>query len=329
MSTPEHFQRIDGRVDLQRLGECTLAVVGVGAVGSQIAEQAARSGVGNLLLVDGDTLEAPNVARHVLGADAIGENKAAAVAARLAAAIPSLHVAYVPRYITDDVPDEDMRELLASADLVVVATDDRNVQRRIGRVALEADLPAVFPGVDADGARGEVFVALGPHTPCFDCWDLFRTADTPLRAVTALNIDTYATVDVAVRVVLGVLDPRSQFADLMRGTADDPRPRTIFFVAGPGREAGIFSTGRSIRRGVPDFRPNCPVCSRFRPVPARAGRPDPPFPTRQPITTGSARWWLLAPLALFILGLAVPSGLVWALAAIAGTGAIAMAVRGQ
>jgi molybdopterin/thiamine biosynthesis adenylyltransferase len=322
MSTPEHFQRIDGRVHVQRLAACRVALIGVGAVGSRIADELARSGVGSLLLVDGDTLEAANLARHVLGADSVGDNKAHGLAERLAATIPSLQVAYLARHVTDRVPDAAIRGLLATADAVVVATDDRRVQRRIGRIALGADLPAVFPGVDVTAGRGEVFVALGAHTPCFSCFDEFRAPEAPLRAPIALNIDIYATVDIAVRVVLGVLDPLSQFADLMRGTAEDPRPRTIFLVSGPGRGTGLFSEGRSIRRGIPDFRPGCPACAPVRPATPRpsAVRPAPPPDLWTSAT--STRWLLAVPMALFTLGLLVPSGVVWALAALSGIGAV-------
>ncbi|MBI6710692.1 ThiF family adenylyltransferase [Pseudomonas syringae] len=71
-------------------------VLGCGSLGAPLAELLARAGIGELHLVDMELLEASNCSRHVLGADAIGQGKADALAKRLRLSVPGLSVTGLP-----------------------------------------------------------------------------------------------------------------------------------------------------------------------------------------------------------------------------------------
>ena len=73
-----------------------VAVVGCGSLGGPVAEHLARVGVGNLLLIDPDHVRWPNVSRHVLGAQAVSQNKADALAKRIRSEFPHLGEISVP-----------------------------------------------------------------------------------------------------------------------------------------------------------------------------------------------------------------------------------------
>jgi molybdopterin/thiamine biosynthesis adenylyltransferase len=338
----DYFKRIEGRVNLELMQRSRAVVFGLGSVGSRVSEQLARSAVGELLLVDGDVLKEENVTRNLLGAESIGENKAYAVANELARTIPSLHVEYLPDYVDDGVPDIALDRLLSGADLIIAATDDRRAQRRINRRALELEIPALYPGVDAAADRGEVFVALGRGiSPCFSCWDSFRAEDVTLREVQALDVEIYATVEATVRLALGLLDPESEFARPMLGNRLNPRPRTIFFVSSFGsRPRGMFADGHRVRRAVAEFRVGCPDCGGNPVTDGSEGtnsRPQRPPATRagsfRPATvggddigmaTGLARRLLVAILLpLVFLASLTNSGLLWSLM-LAGVLALAL-----
>ena len=96
MRTPEHYSRIDAVVDLPLMRSKTVAVCGAGAVGSRIADELARSGIGALILVDPEPFEASNLSRHVLGYGDVGRNKAQALADHLRRQVPDLQVATSP-----------------------------------------------------------------------------------------------------------------------------------------------------------------------------------------------------------------------------------------
>lgn len=63
----------------EELGKSAVAIVGLGAVGSFIADMLVRAGVGRLTLVDGDVVLPGNVVRHLVGPDSIGMPKGEAV----------------------------------------------------------------------------------------------------------------------------------------------------------------------------------------------------------------------------------------------------------
>ena len=68
---------------LEKLSRCHVAVFGLGGVGSYAAEILARSGVGELTLVDQDTLSLTNINRQLYAlSSTVGEYKAEAAARR-------------------------------------------------------------------------------------------------------------------------------------------------------------------------------------------------------------------------------------------------------
>jgi len=50
---------------LEKLNKATVLVVGLGGVGSFAAEFLARAGVGNMTIVDGDTVDITNINRQL------------------------------------------------------------------------------------------------------------------------------------------------------------------------------------------------------------------------------------------------------------------------
>lgn len=68
------------------------AVVGLGSVGSKLAETLLRSGVRHLVLVDGDVLLPSNLERHTLDWRDVGFRKAAAVKRRLERIVPGASI---------------------------------------------------------------------------------------------------------------------------------------------------------------------------------------------------------------------------------------------
>lgn len=74
------------------LRESRVAIIGVGALGSAVADLLARGGVKKLLFVDHDTLVAGNLVRHQLTFDDVGHKKVSAVAKRCRSVSPNCEV---------------------------------------------------------------------------------------------------------------------------------------------------------------------------------------------------------------------------------------------
>lgn len=103
MSDPRFagIDRLYGAGSVARLARAHVAVVGLGGVGSWAAEALARSGVGQLTLIDADEVCVSNTNRqlHAL-AGTVGRAKVAVMAERLAAINPSLAIEAVERFVT-------------------------------------------------------------------------------------------------------------------------------------------------------------------------------------------------------------------------------------
>lgn len=77
METPlQRMELLIGETKLEELKSKTVLLVGVGGVGSYAAEALARSGIGKLILVDGDTLAISNLNRQLHATyETIGRSK--------------------------------------------------------------------------------------------------------------------------------------------------------------------------------------------------------------------------------------------------------------
>jgi hypothetical protein len=253
------FARVPDDVDVGLLQKTLVVVVGVGMVGSQIAEGLARFTVGRLRLIDHDIYETQNTLRHALPVEYVGWNKAIALKDWLPKQVEGLQVEAVARQINGSVSDVELDDWLAEADLVVAATDDREAQRRIGRRALLSEVPAIFPAIYPHLGGGEVVVQFDREWPCFGCWDYFRPDAEQLRGARALDLDAQPVIFHAEQFSLGILDPGSRQRDLLRGNP----PHQLVMLD----RAGVFRFISLTRR------PTCPSCGGG---PLRLAVPEPP-----------------------------------------------------
>lgn len=90
----EQFERsalLLGADAIEKLSGCRVAVFGLGGVGGYVVEALARSGVGTLDLIDGDTVSITNLNRQILALHTtIGQYKTTAAAQRVKAINPHI-----------------------------------------------------------------------------------------------------------------------------------------------------------------------------------------------------------------------------------------------
>jgi len=131
-------------------------LVGVGSLGSQIAMNLARAGVGRLTLIDPDILNAENLGRHVLGIDDLGRAKVDAMRDRLMRDVPTVDVMAFPLYV--ELPSAN--RALQSADLVVLTTADWHSELWLWHRKQEGATWSLLHGwSEPHGVAGHVLVA--------------------------------------------------------------------------------------------------------------------------------------------------------------------------
>ena len=141
-----------------------VALVGVGSLGSKIAESLVRSGIRRLVLVDGDIFLPGNLERHVLDWRDVGFEKVHAVKRRLLHIAPSAEVAVIETNLDWQRPSHkhsDQLDQLAACDLLVDATGNLPTSLLVGAIAWENARPFVSAEV-YEGGLGAVIARSMP-----------------------------------------------------------------------------------------------------------------------------------------------------------------------
>lgn len=143
------------------LGAASVVVVGVGALGTVVAEGLVRAGVGRLILIDRDVVELTNLQRQTLFTErdaAEGVPKAEAAARRLREVNSASECVSEVRDVTPAVAEELIAEGGASA-VVVDCTDNFQTRYLLNDVCVKRRLPLVYGG--AIGTGGMVMMLRG------------------------------------------------------------------------------------------------------------------------------------------------------------------------
>lgn len=135
--TKEEMERaLEGRLgkNLQaRFSAATIAVCGLGGLGSHIAPALARAGVGRLILLDFDRVDVTNLHRQQYKASQVGRYKAEALSENLREIAPYIELeAHTVR-----VTEENAVQLLSKADVICEAFDQPEAKAMLANTVLE------------------------------------------------------------------------------------------------------------------------------------------------------------------------------------------------
>ena len=132
-------QKIIGEEGILKLNKSTVAVFGVGGVGSFVVEALARGGVGRLILVDDDVVATSNLNRQIHATHAtIGRPKVEVMKERILSINPSAEVITVQRFVlTDNLGDI----IEMKPDYMVDAIDTVTAKITLARLAKKHNIP--------------------------------------------------------------------------------------------------------------------------------------------------------------------------------------------
>jgi hesA/moeB/thiF family protein len=92
---------------IERLQSANILIVGLGGVGSFAAEFLVRSGIGNLTIVDGDTVDITNINRQLPALNStIGKNKTDVVAERILDINPEINLKKINEFLEPELMEE-------------------------------------------------------------------------------------------------------------------------------------------------------------------------------------------------------------------------------
>ena len=147
------LSRLYGMEGAQRIRRAHVAIVGIGGVGSWAAEAVARSGVGEITLIDLDHISESNVNRQIHAVtDTLGQAKVEAMRERIAQIHPGCVVHAVDAFVE---PDNWPQVLPASAQAVIDACDQVAAKVAMATWARRGKRCFISVGAAGGKVRGE------------------------------------------------------------------------------------------------------------------------------------------------------------------------------
>lgn len=207
-----------GKVGQERLRSAHVLLLGVGALGSTVAEQLVRAGVGKLTFVDRDIVELTNLQRQTLFEESDAQRglpKVEAAARRLQSLNSEVELRPKPL----DVDAANIESLIEKdTSLLIDGSDNAELRFLINDVSIKRSLPWVMGACISTEGRVAAFDPKREGSPCLRC--LFPT---PPSAGELATCDTAGVLGAAIGVVASL-----QVASAMRLLVDASPPLQLF-----------------------------------------------------------------------------------------------------
>ncbi|MCU0240834.1 MAG: ThiF family adenylyltransferase [Vicinamibacteria bacterium] len=223
-----------------RLRAARVLIVGCGALGSSLAEQMTRAGIGKITLIDRDFVEESNLQRQSL----FDEDDVAACLPKAIAAerrLRRINSQVDVRGLVLDLKAEALPGLLEGVDLVLDGTDNFETRFLINDACVQARIPWIYGACVA--ATGLVLLVRPTATPCLRC---------VLEEIPAPGGPTCDTVGIIAPIVHIVASLQvAEALKLLTGHHDALVPGLISIDVWQGRQSVM---------SLQAMQPTCPAC---------------------------------------------------------------------
>ncbi len=225
-------QLILGKEGVEKLLSSSVAVFGIGGVGSYVAEALGRAGIGKLALFDHDTVSLTNLNRQLIALHStIGRRKTQVMKERLLDINPAVSVTEYPVFFTEENADEFD---FSGYDYIVDAIDTVSSKLLLIERAKAAGVPIICSM--GTGNKLDPFL--------FEITDIEKTSVCPLARVMRRELKKRGIS--GVKVLFSKEEPRELYRDGLEEEqkGSRPAPGSVSFVPSV---AGLMIAGAVIR----------------------------------------------------------------------------------
>ena len=128
----------------QKLHNSTVALVGMGGLGCPVSQSLIASGIGKLIIIDGDKVELSNLHRQPLyGVEDIGQLKVQVAKKKLM----QLNESAIVEPIEEFLDEKNGINFLSDAEIIIDATDNIQTRQLIDRLSKKLEVPMVYGGL--------------------------------------------------------------------------------------------------------------------------------------------------------------------------------------
>lgn len=215
-----------------KLRRSSVAIVGLGGLGSVASIYLAAAGVGKLIVVDKDKFQRSDLNRQILGDErCLGKHKVNVAVRKLRKLNSQVDVVGLKLELSEENVDK-----VGKVDLIVDCTDNWEARFLINRYCVERKIPLVHAGVA--GFRGHITTVLPFRSACLRC--IFPHITTTPSRVGVIG---------ATAALFGALEAMEAIK-LLTGIGK-PLFGKVLFVDAKEMEIELLSVKRNRR---------CPVC---------------------------------------------------------------------
>ncbi|UTR14431.1 ThiF family adenylyltransferase [Salipaludibacillus sp. LMS25] len=228
-----------GQAGQEKLSTSKVLIIGMGALGTVIANHLTRAGVGHLVFCDRDYVELSNLQRQML----FDEEDVKQVLPKVVAAEKKLKRmnsdVKIEGHVTD-ISSSNMEDYLHGVDVVIDGTDNFYTRYLMNDAAFKHTIPYIYGGAVSSRGMGAVFIP--GKTVCLRC--IFPSFDG-----TGQTCDTIGVLSPTVDMVASL--QALNCLKLLTGNADTIPEKLVTFDLWKNEQ---------ISMGMPKPNPTCPTC---------------------------------------------------------------------
>ena len=270
---PSTLRRRNTGVVYDGIGKKMVSLIGLGALGSPVAELLAKAGVGHFRLCDYDRLNTGNVARHIGRISDFGLRKTEVVTRRLLEINPYLEWQNDDVLLSATQSSEDLAKFMSGTDLTICTVADEAVESFINEVGTVQDHPVLYGRSLRSASMGRVFLVRPRRDACKACLGTYlrdgrEGRDTPADWVDVQEEDEGILLHECGRPVIAgsAVDLASISALIARVALDflegkDNQGNHWLWSSPPAAEVDPRLSSRfAVLEGSLSPRPDCLVC---------------------------------------------------------------------
>lgn len=200
-----------GPEGLELMKNSTIAVLGIGGVGSMAAEALARTGVGRLILIDKDTVDITNINRQIHALlNTVGEPKVDLMRDRIKLINPECDVIAMRMFYTEETYEQLFQYPI---DYIVDASDTISYKIHLIKQCLERKIPII----SSMGAANKI------DPTRFQVADISKTTMDPIARVIRTKLRKEG-IKKGVKVVFSTEEPQKPREDVTKKIVPDTAP---------------------------------------------------------------------------------------------------------
>jgi molybdopterin-synthase adenylyltransferase len=155
-----------GKEGQERLRAASVTIIGCGALGTVLANNLCRAGIGHLTIADRDYIEISNLQRQILfDEEDVARHLPKAVAAK--EKLQRVNSDVQVQALIEDINADGIEALVQNSDLLLDATDNFETRYLLNDVCIKYDKPWIYSGVIA--SYGVTMNIIPGVTPCLRC----------------------------------------------------------------------------------------------------------------------------------------------------------------